>query len=341
MRADRLLATLLLIQARGKMTARELSRELEVSERTVYRDLNALSAAGVPVYAERGPGGGVALLEGYETRLTGLKEAEVRALSQVLSSLSVPGSLVDLGLGGALESALLKLSAALPSMHRQGTGRMRGRVHLDTARWFAPRELVPHLQTVQEAVWGERRLNLLYCADDSGVRRRVLEPYGLVAKVGVWYVVGGTARGTRVYRVSRIREVELGEPFERPQDFDLADFWSTWCHDFETSRPTYPVLLRVSKEGADVLPRVLGEWARETLSSQEEDAAGWRALNLTFENAEQAVDLLLGLTPLVEVQEPEELRERLVVAAGEVLRMYATRLTLPSEAASPGTALTK
>ena len=340
MRADRLLATLLLIQARGKMTARELSRELEVSERTVYRDLDALSAAGVPVpvYAERGPGGGVALLEGYETRLTGLKEAEVRALSQVLSSLSVPGSLVDLGLGGALESALLKLSAALPSMHRGGTGRMCGRVHLDTARWFAPIEPVPHLQTVQEAVWGERRLNLLYCADDSGVRRRVLEPYGLVAKVGVWYVIGGTARGTRV---SRIQEATLGEAFERPQDFDLADFWSTWCHDFETSRPTYPVLLRVSKEGADVLPRVLGEWAREALAAQEEDAAGWRALNLTFENAEQAVGLLLGLTPLVEVQEPEELRGRLVAAAGEVLRMYATRLTLPPEAASPGMALTK
>ncbi len=335
MRADRLLATLLLIQTRGKMTAKELSRELEVSERTVYRDLDALSAAGVPVYAERGPGGGVALLEGYETRLTGLKEAEVRALSQVLSSLSVPGSLVDLGLGGALESALLKLSAALPSMHRHSAKGMRGRVHLDTARWFAPKELVPHLQTVQEAVWGERCLKLVYCADDGGVRRRVLEPYGLVAKVGVWYVVGKTARGTRVYRVSRIQEAELGGAFERPQDFDLTEFWSAWCRDFETSRPTYSVLLRVSKEGADVLPRVLGGWVRETLSSQEEDAAGWRALHLTFENAEQAVSLLLGLTPLVEVQEPEELRERLVAAAGEVLRLYATRLTLPPEAASP------
>ena len=334
MRADRLLATLLLIQTRGKMTAGELSRELEVSERTVYRDLDALSAAGVPVYAERGPGGGVALLEGYETRLTGLKEAEMRALSQVLSSLSVPGSLVDLGLGGALESALLKLSAALPSMHRHSAKGMRGRVHLDTARWFAPKELVPHLQTVQEAVWGERRLNLVYCADDGGVRRRVLEPYGLVAKVGVWYVVGKTARGTRVYRVSRIKEAALGEAFERPQDFDLADFWNAWCRDFETSRPTYPVLLRVSKEGVDALSRVLGEWVRETLSSQE-DAAGWRTLDLTFENAEQAVGLLLGLTPLVEVQEPEELRERLVAAAGEVLRMYATRLTLPPETASP------
>ena len=219
MRADRLLATLLLIQTRGKTTAGELSKELEVSERTVYRDLDALSAAGVPVYAERGPGGGVALLEGYETRLTGLKEAEVRALSQVLSSLSVPGSLVDLGLGGALESALLKLSAALPAMHRGSAQGTRGHVHLDTARWFAPTELVPHLQTVQEAVWGERRLRLVYCADDGGARARVLKPYGLVAKVGVWYVVGKTARGTRVYRVSRIREAELGEPFERPARF--------------------------------------------------------------------------------------------------------------------------
>ncbi len=333
MRADRLLATLLLIQTRGKMTAGELSKELEVSERTVYRDLNALSAAGVPVYAERGPGGGVALLEGYETRLTGLKEAEVRALSQVLSSLSVPGSLVDLGLGGALESALLKLSAALPAMHRHSAQGMRGRVHLDTARWFAPKEFVPHLQTVQEAVWDERRLNLVYCADDGGVRRRVLKPYGLVAKVGVWYVVGETPRGMRVYRVSRIQEAALGEPFERPQDFDLAEFWNAWCRDFETSRPTYPVLLRVSKEGADVLPRVLGEWAREALS--QEDAEGWQTLNLTFENVEQAVSLLLGLTPLVEVQEPEELRGRLVAAAGEVLRLYATRLTLPPKTASP------
>ena len=341
MRADRLLATLLLIQTRGKMTARELSKELEVSERTVYRDLDALSAAGVPVYAERGPGGGVALLEGYETRLTGLKEAEVQALSQVLSSLSAPGALVALGFGGALESALLKLSAALPSMHRHSAQGLRGRVHLDTARWFAPKEPVPHLQTVQEAVWSERRLKLVYCADDGEVRRRVLEPYGLVAKVGVRYVVGGTAGGTRVYRVSRIREAELGDAFERPQDFDLADFWNAWCRDFETSRPTYPVLLRVSKEGADALPRVLGEWAREALSNQKEDAAGWRELNVTFENVEQAVGLLLGLTPLVEVQEPEALRERLVAAAGEVLRLYATRLTLPVGAASARMALTE
>ena len=237
-------------------------------------------------------------------------------------------------MGGALESALLKLSAALPSMHRHSPKGMRGRVHLDTARWFAPKELVPHLQTVQEAVWSERRLNLVYCADDSGVRRRVLKPYGLVAKVGVWYVIGETARGMRVYRVSRIREAELGEAFECPQDFDLAEFWNAWCRDFETSRPTYSVLLRVSKEGADVLHRVLGEWVRETLSSQE-DAAGWRTLDLTFENAEQAVSLLLGLTPLVEVQEPEELRGHLVTAAGEALRMYATRLTLPPETVSP------
>jgi predicted DNA-binding transcriptional regulator YafY len=189
MRADRLIALVLLLQARRRITAPDLAARLEVSVRTIYRDLDALSAAGVPVYAARGTGGGVSLPDGYRLDLTALHRDEASAL--FLSA--VPGPLTDLGAGQVLEAALRKLSAALPAGARHEAERARQRLHLDPAEWWQTHEPVPHLRLVQEGVWQERRLRLTYRRRDGSTATRVVEPYGLVAKAGVWYLVAADA----------------------------------------------------------------------------------------------------------------------------------------------------
>jgi predicted DNA-binding transcriptional regulator YafY len=230
LRANRLLSLLLLLQARGRMTAHELAERLEVSERTIYRDLDALSAAGVPIYTERGPGGGCELLHGYQTKLTGLTETEIRALFL----LGVSHPLVDLGLSQALEGALLKLSAALPSASRQSAEQVRQRIHLDTSLPSHNGDALPHLQTIQQAVWQDRILSLTYA---HGCEQRV-EPYGLVSKAGVWYLVGAVAGGMQVLRVSRIRAVQVTEErFCRPEAFDLVAYWEDYNARFMASGP--------------------------------------------------------------------------------------------------------
>jgi predicted DNA-binding transcriptional regulator YafY len=259
MRADRLLSILLLLQTRDRMTARELSDTLNVSERTIYRDLDALNAAGIPVYTERGPGGGCALVEGYRTNLTGLTEAEVRSLFVP----GVPGPLADLGLGQVLEEALLKLLVALPSMHRHDAERVRQRFMLDAAGWFQPEEPVPHLHTLQEAVWQDRKMTMVYRRGDGTQTERTVEPYGLVAKASIWYMVAAVEEQIRVYRVSRVQAATLCEErFERPLTFDLAAYWADWCAEFESSRARLPVTLRAAPELVPILPQIRRRDAR-------------------------------------------------------------------------------
>src|SRR6266487_2179317 len=193
MRADRLLSIVLLLQIHRRMTAHELARRLEVSDRTIYRDMDALSAAGIPVYAERGTGGGCSLLEAYRTNLTGLTEAEVRTLF-------LPGTsrlVADLGLSDAFEAAFLKLLAALPSIYHRAAEDARQRIYVDTTRWNYPAEHVPHLHTIQEAVWQERKLQLSYQRGDGTTVQRLVDPLGLVAKAGVWYLVAAVEGETR------------------------------------------------------------------------------------------------------------------------------------------------
>jgi len=202
------------------MTAAELAGELEVSERTIYRDLEALHASGVPVLAERGLGGGITLPDNYRSNLTGLSDGEVRAL--FLSA--VPGPLADLGLGKSIEAAVLKLTASLPDIHRRNIEQVRERIHIDTTEWFRQAEEIPHLELLQRAVWDDRLVTVLYQKSDSGRIKRCLEPYGLVAKGGVWYIVASVTSNMRplgvtrvkaarrtltVYRVSRIQQAEL------------------------------------------------------------------------------------------------------------------------------------
>lgn len=321
MRADRLLSILMLLQARGRMTAEQLAEETEVSVRTIYRDIDALSAAGVPVYAERGPGGGCALIEGYRTSLTGLTEDEVRALFM----LSVPASLDDLGASQELRAALRKLAAALPDARRQDEERVRQRIYLDWEGWAQP-EPVPHLQAIRQAVWQDRKLTIAYRWVAPHVQQfeRLVDPYGLVAKAGVWHLVCADDSRIRVHRVSELVDVRAtDEHFERPADFDLAAFWKAWCRGREESRPTYPVTARVSPDLVQLLPLYFGNRVRDAIANAgPPDSEGWVTLTLPFERLETARERILGFGRAVEVLEPEPLRLSVIDFARQIVNFY-------------------
>lgn len=321
MRADRLISLLMLLQTKGQMTAQELAQRLEVSTRTIYRDLDALSAAGVPVYAERGPHGGCALLDSYRTNLTGLTEYEVRALFMF----TVPGLLADLGVKKESDAAMLKLTAALPAPFQKDAEQVRQRIHLDPAPWFRPSEPVPYLQLVQQALWQECRLRMDYRQGDGQWIKQLIDPYGLVAKAGIWYVVAAIYSRITVYRVSRIQEATLtGSRFQRPDDFDLAAYWTEWCTNFESSLDRYPVKVRVSTGGLSLLVKVIGEGLHQLVAQADPpDAGGFQVLSLTFESEEDACLQLLGLGTAVEVLAPPSLRHKIRQMATELAQFYS------------------
>lgn len=323
MRADRLLSLMLLLQARGRMTARELSEKLEVSERTVYRDLAALGMAGIPVYAERGPGGGCALMEGYRTNLTGLTEVEVHTLFMS----GAAGPLKDLGLAPAMEAALLKLLAALPQQRRGEAERARQRLHIDSAGWGRPSDPAPHLRALQEAVWQDRRVRMVYRhgrdeGRDDG--ERVVEPLGLVFKANNWYLVALSHGEPRVFRVSRVARVaSLEETFERPADFDLATYWTESSARFEASWQRYSATLRVSPELAPFVPHDFADGTYTPLDhAPAPDADGWVTLTFTFDSFEAARTRVIGFGTQVEVIEPAELRSGIIELVTSVTRFY-------------------
>lgn len=317
MRADRLLSLLMLLQTRGTLTARALAAELEVTERTIYRDVTALSASGVPVYTERGPGGGIALVEDYRTNLTGLNADEVRALFM----LSIPAPLDQLGVGDELRMALLKLSAALPVSRRADESTPRQKIHLDAVGWFQPEEPTPHLKTIQSALWSNRQLEITYRSDFSADVEMLIAPYGLVAKANIWYLVGAREDHLRVLRISRIRQASPRvESFERPATFDLPGFWKTWCDEFESTRPQFPVTLRVSP----TLAQILSENRPETLTSPPAiELDGWQTITLTFESLEAARTRILGYGGAAEVLAPLSLRLSLMDFARQTLSRYS------------------
>lgn len=322
MRADRLLSLLMLLQARGRMTAEALAAELEVCVRTIYRDLTALSASGVPVYCERGPGGGVALVEEYRTTLTGLTPDEARALFMV----SIPAPLLQLGVGREFQAAMRKLSAALPASKRQEESQARQRIHLDSSWWFQSGEAVPCLPALQQAVWNDRLLRMKYRANFGAGVEQVVAPYGLAAKANLWHLVYAWGDRVRVVRVSQVVEAEvLAGTFGRPADFDLAAFWEAWCAEYELERTLYLVWLRVSPA---LLPHLLAEFGgREDLLQRVSppDAGGWVTLELLFESLPAARTRLLGLGRAVEVLEPEALRNSLVDYAEQIVGFYRER----------------
>src|SRR5512141_472415 len=227
MRADRLLSLLMLLQTRGQISAKDLADKLEVSERTIYRDVTALSASGVPVYASHGPGGGVRLIEEYRTTLTGLTPDETRALFMM----NIPAPLVQLGMDEKFKGALLKLSASLPETHRADEERTRQRILLDSSWWFQSEQDVPCLQTIQQALWQDRRLRIKVRWEFFNTEfEQEAEPYGLVAKANIWFLVYGRGGTPHVTRVSQIVEAEgTPEVFSRPLEFQLEAFWESWC----------------------------------------------------------------------------------------------------------------
>ncbi|MYW42565.1 WYL domain-containing protein [Streptomyces sp. SID161] len=322
MRAARLIKMVLLLQSRPVMTAAELARELEVSERTVTRDAQALSQAGVPVYADRGRAGGYRLVGGYRTRLTGLARSEAEAL--FLSG--VPGALREMGLADAASAARLKVSAALLPSLRDAPDTAAQRFHLDAPAWFREPETPALLPVLAEAVWGDSRVLARYRRADREVERR-LEPYGLVLKAGVWYLCARVAESgsLRTYRIDRFGAVDaLPERFEREPDFDLPGFWAGQAERFARSILRAEVVVRLSPEGVRRLPHTVDPpGAREALEGAgPPDADGWVTVTLPVESEEVAHGQLTALGPEAEVLAPARLRKRFAADAARTAALY-------------------
>jgi predicted DNA-binding transcriptional regulator YafY len=319
-RADRLLSIVLLLQAHHQMTSRELAARLEVSERTIHRDMEALSGAGIPIVAARGLGGGWSLLGEYRTTLTGLTEAEIQSLF-----VTKPTKLLaDLHLEKAADGAHLKLLASLPSSFRQGAERARQRIHIDVSGWSKREEAVPFLPILQEALWLERKLNIKYeRGENSEPVERLLSPLGLVAKGSVWYLVASIDGSVRSYRVSRISQAEiLNEPAPVPSDFNLAEYWEQSASSFKSSVPNYLATFWVSPTVLLRLP-FAGRFARVN-ETEETDARGWKKVHVGFDVEEMACEYAVSFGPNLEVIEPPSLREKVVAMTKATLEFYTS-----------------
>jgi len=309
MRADRVLGLLLLLQARGRLTAGELAARLEVSRRTVYRDVDALSSAGVPVRADPGPNGGIELMAGWRTDLTGLTAPEVEALFTSAA-------------GPAFESAMGKLAAALPGEGGRRAGRIRERLLVDSAAWGrrSP-QASPHLRMVQDAVFGDRRLRLRYRRAEARVVERDVDPLGLIIKAGVWYLLADAGGERRLFRLSRIEEARaLDEPARRPKRFDLAKAWRQQSADWDSGRIGYEVVVKAATDDDLALllrvsgDRVVGRPRR-------------RVVRLAFPALEPAAAFVSSFGARVEVIEPAEVRTALAQRGAELVRLYESEGT--------------
>ncbi|MDH6216493.1 helix-turn-helix transcriptional regulator [Streptomyces pseudovenezuelae] len=324
MRAARLIKMVLLLQSRASMTAAELACELEVSERTVTRDAQALSEAGVPVYADRGRAGGYRLIGGYRTRLTGLARSEAEAL--FLSG--VPGALREMGLEDAASAARLKVSAALLPSLSDASRTAAQRFHLDAPNWFTEPKAPELLPVVADAVWDDRQVTARYRSRDTEVERE-LEPYGLVLKAGVWYLCARIpdAESFRVYRIDRFTAMDTGaERFVRDEEFDLPAFWAERAEQFARSILRTEVVVRLSADGVRALPYVVDPVAaRDALAAAgTPDDDGTLTLTLGVESEKVAHSQLLALGPEAEVLAPESLRARFTHDATRLARLYGT-----------------
>ncbi len=313
MRADRLLSIILLLQTRGKMTAKALAEELEVSRRTILRDITALSFSGVPVYSEGGHGGGIALVEEYRTTLTGLNTMEVQSL--FVSSNN--DALRDVGLGDAGERLLLKLLAALPNMHHSTADHIRQRLMIDPTWWWHDSSISPFWEEMQRAVYEDRMIETEYENFEGKIARRTLAPYSLICKSSVWYLLAERDGELRTYRVNRFHSVRLlEETFTRRPDFDLPTYWRARAQDFESLPSEYRCTLRIHPERISFIKWLMpGRW--ELIADA--DDKGWITIFLSMNSDLLAKMLVFGLSGFVEVVEPMELKEAVATQAREVL----------------------
>jgi predicted DNA-binding transcriptional regulator YafY len=321
MRADRLLSLVLILQSNGGMTAEELAVQLEVSERTIYRDIEALSFAGIPIYTHPGVRGGIFLDEGYRSSVTSLTNAEAQTI--VLTSEAAPFH--DLGMEKAASGMLLKLLSALPAAQRDAAERLRQRIHIDPTGWFHTTESVPFLPLLHKVVWEDRVIELSYQRPDGVPTQRELHPYALIAKANVWYLVGKQIDGEmRTFRVSRIQDVSVHQAcFQRPQDFDLSGYWQAQCALFEKQmlegEIPCEVLVRIHPDGLRSLVSDLsGQYERLSAADPQE----WVVLRINFDSRENAQMRMQAFGSRVEVLEPDWLRQRLLQEALAVARRY-------------------
>ncbi|MBM9502478.1 YafY family transcriptional regulator [Leptospira sp. 201903071] len=315
MRADRLLSILLQLQAKGRISSKDLARKLEVSERTIHRDMEALGASGVPVFAERGSKGGWELSEGYRTNLTGMKKEEI--FSMILTSSTRIAS--DLGRKKEFDSAFMKFMASLPPAYQEEAEMIRQRIHIDGAGWGNWKEEFPFLPLLQEAVWQNRKVILRYKSDEVSKKRIVL-PLGLVAKGKVWYLIAKYGKEFRTFRISRILEAQLGEPFERPKKFDLEKYWQESTQAFFSKIPTYSVSIKIKSEVLDRLKSFTYNCILEYPTIDD----NWIEAKVNFETKEWALQHILGLGNSAIVLEPKELKEAITASAENILKSYLT-----------------
>ncbi|MDI2130720.1 helix-turn-helix transcriptional regulator [Yinghuangia seranimata] len=326
MRASRLLSLLLLLQDRGRMTAQQLADELEVSVRTVYRDVEQLGAAGIPLYGEAGHAGGYRLVDGYRTRLTGLTADEAQAVFLA----GLPGPAAELGLGDVLAAARLKLRAALPPELRESAGRVQERFLLDAPGWYGDPAETPHLQAAASAVWERRVLAVRYRRwKNPMVVDRHLEPLGLVLKAGRWYLVAasGSAGRAFTYRVDQILELEvLAETFEAPEGFDLTAHWQAYLADFYARLHTGVAEIRLSPYGArrvrDMLGDAVHHAVEETGRPDPDGPEGWIRATVPIESVDHAHGQFLMMGTSIEVLAPTELRDRVAETVRELADRY-------------------
>jgi predicted DNA-binding transcriptional regulator YafY len=317
MRSARLLEMLLLLQVRGQVTAGELAERLEVSPRTVYRDAEALSSAGVPIYAERGRSGGIRLLPGYRTDVTGLTRDEARALFV----LSTGGAHEDLGMGSALRSAIVKVMRAVPAPFQPAATAASQRILVDPSRWMGSPDPVDQLAVLQVAVFTDRRLLLRYrSSGQPAASERIVDPYGLVCKSGIWYLVADSDGEPRLFRLSRVESAEVDQaPVVRRDGVALAGVWEELRRQVEDRPGRVAVTVRVRRSRLDLVCRI---HAANLAGPVTDDAdPDWAVLPLRFPVLPAARSLLTFGTD-IEVVSPAELRADLAAVAASVVAQY-------------------
>jgi predicted DNA-binding transcriptional regulator YafY len=306
MKSTRLLSVLMLLQAHGRLSSRELAERLEISERTAHRDMEALSEAGVPVFALRGAQGGWELTKGWRTKVPGLDEAELRGLL-----MAQPSALGDPKLAAAAERAFGKLMAALPGSMRDQATSIRARLHIDPTGWRPSSEDISMLPIVQDAISRDVKMSFLYRRADGDTAPRTVDPFGVVCKQNVWYLVARAPAGMRSYRISRMsKAVALAMTFKRPAKFNLAAYWKTSTAELSQSRERYVATLALAPEAV----ASLSGWCRLSPAgdahNEKEIPANWAIHKVDFESMSQAQFIALGFGPRAQVIAPDELRER-------------------------------
>lgn len=320
MRASRLINILTTLQAKGLVTAEALAEENDVSVRTIYRDIDALSLSGIPVYSERGSDGGYRLLDGYRVRLNGLTPAEAEAM--FLSG--IPGAAADLGLGALMAGAQKKLTAALPEDLRESARRMQSKFHLDAPTWLAEGEQPVYLQAVADAVWNSKRIRMRY-RSWTAEKNRIAEPLGIVMKGGAWYLVARVDGSTRTYRIARVLDLIVTEErFDWPRDFDLAAYWDENTRRLELELYPNWAIVRLSPWGMKEIEHMAPPYVRANLELiGDPDERGWRKIRLPVAHERMAVSEMLKLGSEVDVIEPPDLRLAMRRAVETLMARYA------------------